>query len=103
MDILVDDKDAFQRAVEIMKNDDSRSYRLRFAVAMGALSTLPKESEGTDLLAEEEGFQMEEVVPENNVLSLEGQGILIYDKATGTVSHVSQPFVQRLLSFNSCL
>lgn len=79
-----------------MKKDDSRSYRLRFTVAMGSLSTLPNDySEGNTPAAEMGQFEMEkeEGQPEEErptpTLSLEGQGILIYDRATGQPSHVS--------------
>ena len=42
-DILCHDKDMFKLPIEEMKNDDSRSYMLRFVVRSGPLSTLPKD------------------------------------------------------------
>lgn len=69
-----------------MKNDDSRSCRVRFSVVMGSKSTLTEET-ATD--GQEEAFPMEEVQEEQHTLSLEGQGIIIYDKPTGEPSHVS--------------
>jgi serine/threonine-protein kinase RIM15 len=89
----VDDKDAFQRAVETMKNDDSRSYKLRFAVAMGSMSKLSKDSTAAQSSpsssSEVEAFQMDEILEQQTTLTLEGQGILIYDRSTGEPSHVS--------------
>lgn len=69
-----------------MKNDDSRSCRVRFSVVMGSKSTLTEET-ATD--EQEEAFPMEEMQAEQHTLSLEGQGIIIYDKPTGEPSHVS--------------
>lgn len=92
--ILVDDKEAFQRAVEVMKNDDSRSYKLRFTVAMGSMSTLskgqlsPEETpEDSKDAAESLNGESTEAI-EDTALTLEGQGILIFDRATGNPSHV---------------
>lgn len=96
----MDDRDAFQRAVETMKKDDSRSFKLRFAVAMGSMSKLSKDSSSAfSSSSEVEAFQMDEIPEEHQqhqqqqqtTLTLEGQGILIYDRATGNPSHVIQP------------
>ena len=91
----MDDKDAFQRAVETMKSDDSRSFKLRFAVAMGSMSKLSKDASAISSPAESEveAFQMDEMPEQQQqtTLTLEGQGILIYDRATGEPSHVSSP------------
>jgi serine/threonine-protein kinase RIM15 len=76
-----------------MKNDDSRSYKLRFTVAMGSMSRLSKDtSTGQCPASEIEAFQMDEIQEEDDqqtTLTLEGQGILIYDRTTGEPSHVS--------------
>jgi len=95
-DLLVDDKDAFQRAVETMKSDDSRSFKLRFTVAMGSMSKLSREASAISASpaeSEVEAFQMDETPEQQQqtTLTLEGQGILIYDRATGEPSHVSLP------------
>jgi hypothetical protein len=72
-----------------MKNDDSRSYKLRFPVAMGSMSLLSKDSSSAVASAPEtEAFQMDETL-EEATLTLEGQGILIYHRSTGEPSHVS--------------
>ncbi|KAI5796641.1 hypothetical protein EDC01DRAFT_614251 [Geopyxis carbonaria] len=96
-DILVDDKEAFRRAFEVMRNDDSRSYKLRFTVAMGSMSRLSKDSSSANLSSEIEAFQMDELPDQSTTLTLEGQGILIYDRASGEPSHtmwVMRPFVE---------
>lgn len=86
-DILVSDKDSFANAVETMKKDDSRSQIVRFRVLMGPGSGLrpaPVASgEGHD---DQQGPA--EILEEEPVLNLEGQGIMVYDWASGGESHV---------------
>ncbi|KAG0640002.1 hypothetical protein HOY80DRAFT_885502 [Tuber brumale] len=97
-DILLDDRDAFKNAVETMQNDDSRSFKVRFSVLVGPKSKLARDPAAAAALAsEEEAFPMEGVKEEENILTLEGQGILIYDKTSGEASHtmwVIRPFVE---------
>ena len=92
-DILVDNKSAFANAVESMKKDDSRSRRVRFSVQMGPLSKLAEDPVDAAIHAEEEGFRPEEIAEEANLLALEGQGIMVYDRSSGGESHVSDPAV----------
>lgn len=86
-DILVSDKNSFANAVETMKKDDSRSQIVRFRVLMGPESVLrliPVASgKGDD---GQEGPA--EIVEEEQTLNLEGQGIMVYDWASGGESHV---------------
>ena len=70
-----------------MKTDDSRSVKLRFAVAMGSMSHLSKDSASMST-QEVDDFQMDEIPEQQPTLTLEGQGILIYDRSTGEASHV---------------
>ncbi|PWW76849.1 hypothetical protein C7212DRAFT_190564 [Tuber magnatum] len=97
-DILLDDKDVFKNAVETMQNDDSRSFKVRFSVLVGPKSKLARDPAAAAALeSEEEAFPMEGVREEEDVLTLEGQGILIYDKTSGEASHtmwVIRPFVE---------
>ncbi|KAL7275440.1 hypothetical protein RUND412_001612 [Rhizina undulata] len=96
-EFLVEDKDAFQKAVETMKSDDSRSYRMRFSVIMGSKSKLTKDPLAIAMDEEEEGFRMDEVKEHEDALRLEGQGILIYDRSTGRPSHtmwVIRPYIE---------
>ena len=98
-DILVSDKHAFADAVETMKKDDSRSQIVRFRVLMGPESVLrpiPVASGEAD--DDQQGPA--ETVEEEQVLNLEGQGIMVYDWASGGESHVRriQPSFSRHVS-----
>ncbi|KAI1213867.1 uncharacterized protein F4807DRAFT_203170 [Annulohypoxylon truncatum] len=76
--IISEDKSAFTEAVASMREDDSRSKYIRFAVALGPLSKL---------------YPVEECKePEDNgngltTVELEAQGIMVYDRTTGNESH----------------
>ena len=87
-DILCHDKDMFKLPIEEMKNDDSRSYMLRFVVRSGPLSTLPKDLIDSSMSSEDAGTQTED---QEWILTLEAQGILICDRTTGDPSHVGFP------------
>jgi len=80
------DKDTFRNAVEEMKGDDSRSYMLRFAARSGPLSKLPKDPIDTPMSPEDPQAQAD---TQERILTLEAQGILVNDRATGEPSHVS--------------
>lgn len=86
--ILVSDKDPFANAVESMKKDDSRSQIVRFQVYMGPESVL-RTSSGASDEKDDTLSRPAEVAEEEQVLSLEGQGIMVYDWASGGESHVS--------------
>ncbi|KAI1188240.1 putative response regulator receiver RIM15p [Nemania serpens] len=76
--IISEDKDAFSRAIDSMKKDDSRSQYIRFAVCLGPLSQLFP----VEVVKEPEPGEVEPVAME-----LEAQGIMVYDRATGGESH----------------
>ncbi|KAJ0377447.1 hypothetical protein COL26b_004399 [Colletotrichum chrysophilum] len=79
--IVSDNKTVFADTVECMKKDDSRSQRVRFAVAMGPLSKLlPLED-----IPELETDDAEECAPAT--IDLEAQGIMVYDGVSGGESH----------------
>ncbi|KAJ5316398.1 hypothetical protein N7476_006705 [Penicillium atrosanguineum] len=96
-DILLGNKDVFRDAIEAMKEDDSRSRFIRFSLQMGADSVLkyapePRpiptadstEDEKTDESVEpsqDEGEQR------NDVLHMEGQGIMVYDRTDDEAGH----------------
>ncbi|KZF23739.1 kinase-like protein [Xylona heveae TC161] len=88
-DVLLDNKNAFADAAEFMKKDDSRSHIIRFSVRMGPDSRLKPNPIDAAVHAEEEGFRPEEVseTEGTSVISLEAQGILVYDRTSGEVSH----------------
>lgn len=109
-DILLDNsKTVFDDAVSSMKKDDSRSHIVRFSLQMGPSSVLrriqyprdvgtPSEwaadvghVEGQEQQAEEQPREEAEY-EEDDILSLEGQGIMVFDRSTGGESHVSVIF-----------
>lgn len=103
-EILVGNKSVFRDAIEAMKEDDSRSRFIRFSVRMGPDSVLkyapeprPIESEND---TEREGKITEEKSTEtepsqaggednHDVLTMEGQGIMVYDQTDDEAGHVS--------------
>lgn len=98
-EILVDNKDAFQLAIESLQADDSRSRFIRFALEMGPDSILQyspeprplEESEKTEAGENVDVTEQEapsDQVEGNNVLTMEGQGIMVYERGDGA-GHVS--------------
>ena len=89
-DLLVSNKDGFTEALESMKKDDSKSRIIRFQVKMGDLSVLKQasaikeeQSEGSNAGEEDDAAAEDE-----QLLNLEGQGIMVYDRSSGDDSHV---------------
>ncbi|PLB37089.1 protein kinase RIM15 [Aspergillus candidus] len=93
-EILVDNKDAFQLAIESLQADDSRSRFIRFALEMGPDSILQyspeprplEESEKTEAGENVDVTEQEapsDQVEGNNVLTMEGQGIMVYERGDG--------------------
>jgi serine/threonine-protein kinase RIM15 len=79
-----------------MKQDDSRSRFIRFAVQMGPDSVLKyapepppvaKETSATNTETVEDSQPEEE--QNHNVLNMEGQGIMVYDRTDDEGGHVS--------------
>ena len=87
-DVLLSKKDAFAKAAESMEKDDSRSQFIRFPVHLGPSSVLKKATDEQNAHGEEQTPQQEEVEEEEQVLNLEGQGIMVYDRSSGGESHV---------------
>ena len=93
-DILLSNKDAFANAAESMKKDDSRSQIVRFQVLIGPSSVLKRKVAETETMEDVDLYQ-EDGPPEGNeeeeqILNLEGQGIMVYDRSSSCESHVSQ-------------
>jgi len=92
-DILagVSNPSTFADAVESMREDDSKSHTVRFKVRLGPLSVLQRDCAELAAQREAEGFRQDEVAEdeEQQVLNLEGQGIMVYDRSSGDQSHVS--------------
>ncbi|KAF2468114.1 putative response regulator receiver RIM15p [Lindgomyces ingoldianus] len=86
-DLLLDNSSQFAETVESIKEDDSRSQITRFSVRMGPLSVLRRkrsrrsESEESELSPESPQDEQEQI------LNLEAQGIMVYDRTTGGESH----------------
>lgn len=89
-EILLTNKTAFADAVESMKEDDSRSQIIRFSVEMGPESVLRAPSLGKPSNAEEDVDGAVDDYEPDNTLSLEAQGIMVYNRSSGGESHVSQ-------------
>lgn len=76
--IVGEDKPAFAEAIESMKEDDSRSQYIRFTVYLGPLSKLYPTDSCKEPDANEAGPA---------TVELEAQGIMVYDRTTGSESH----------------
>lgn len=85
--------------METMKSDDSRSSMIRFAVKKGPLSKVRTVEEGE---VEDANFQMDAVDGQDQILHLEAQGIIIYDRTVNEPSHVSLAFQSRTALANTC-
>lgn len=82
-DFLIGDKLVFDEAVQKMQKDDSNSRIVRFSVEMGPDSLLnPTDKDHEPLVDDAEG----EI--SINILELEAQGIIVYDRTSGGLSHV---------------
>lgn len=89
-DLLLGNKHVFRDAIEAMKEDDSRSRFIRFTVQMGPDSVLryapesrPIETEeGTHENTTEETKEPSQAEGEqcDDVLTMEGQGIMVYER-----------------------
>ncbi|OAX79855.1 AGC protein kinase [Emergomyces africanus] len=90
-ELVLDNKTAFEHAIERMKMDDSKSHIVRFAVRTGPASFLWRESREAEVEAEAEGIEgedeREEMDEDDHILNLEGQGIMVFDRSIGAESH----------------
>lgn len=74
-----DDPSAFEKAVAALKSNDSKSQYVKFAVALSPHSSLHPMLEAQSSVSETEDGK--------ELLQLEGQGIMVWDRATGGESH----------------
>lgn len=83
-EFIADDPQAFEKAVNSLKNDDSKSQFVKFAVK------IPRESVLEPLVdpAVQEHEEGKEDASGELLLHLEGQGIMVYDRSSGNESHV---------------
>ena len=104
-DLLVGNKNVFRDAIDVMKADDSRSRFIRFAVKMGPDSVLkfapeprPVGTESTDETKVEETSDPSPAEGDqvHGVLTMEGQGIMVYDRTDAETGHVSSSPAQMI-------
>jgi serine/threonine-protein kinase RIM15 len=107
-DVLCSNKSCFQDAIKSMKEDDSRSRFIRFSVVMGPDSVLKssikessctikddnshREGESNKTPADDEQNEQPtdtKEEKEEDVLDMEAQGIMIYDRSGDGEGHVS--------------
>ena len=99
-EILLGNKDVFHDAMEAMKEDDSRSRFIRFSVEMGpdsVLKTAPESRPGDIANETEEKQKLQQTdelkdssqdEDEHKVLTMEGQGIMVYERTDDEAAHV---------------
>ena len=95
LDLIFAGKDGFAETIESVRKYDSRSHIARFSVRMGPHSILRRKRSKP---AVEDAQQSVPPSPtktyeddDDQVLNLEAQGIMVYDRSTGAESHVRQP------------
>jgi serine/threonine-protein kinase RIM15 len=83
---IADDPEVFTRAIESLKSNNSKSKFVKFSVRVGPDSDLDPmlRQEQKDKLEKDDG----EDGPPGEILALEGQGIVVYDRTSGGESHV---------------
>ncbi|KAL6703068.1 rim15, signal transduction response regulator [Coniothyrium glycines] len=97
LDIIYAGADTFAETIESVRKYDSRSHIARFSVILGPKSILRKrrskpapvdEHEATPTEADPEPEpEPEPEEGEDQILNLEAQGIMVYDRTTGEESH----------------
>jgi serine/threonine-protein kinase RIM15 len=91
LDIIYDGADGFAETIESVRKYDSRSHIARFSVRLGPLSVLRKRRSKPTAEEVPENAQLsptEVDADEEQILNLEAQGIMVYDRTTGEESHV---------------
>ncbi|GLA50198.1 rim15, signal transduction response regulator [Aspergillus niger] len=106
-EIVVGNQNVFHDAIESMKEDDSRSRFIRFAVHMGPDSVLKYSPEPRPAEPEHEATETTDIAQEaqapaeedrhHDLLHLEGQGIMVFDRTADGVGHTMwmlRPFTE---------
>lgn len=86
-EILLSNRDGFANAIQSMKEDDSKSRVIRFQVQKGPFSVLQQNIEEDEGIPDGDNDKAD-AEDEEQVLNLEGQGIMVYDRSSGGESHV---------------
>lgn len=81
--VLIGNNDIFAHAIESMQKDDSGSKFIKFSVNIGPDSAFSRHSRAIII-----PDVAEESEPNEDILNLEAQGIMVYDRSTGEASHV---------------
>ncbi|KAH0031966.1 hypothetical protein KCU72_g10991, partial [Aureobasidium melanogenum] len=104
-DIIVDHKNIFTDAIALMKNDDTKSRIIRFAIAyqlpVGVSPEVTIESPHAEPVAFD--THPEGQVSHQHLVNLEAQGIMVYERATGEESHTMwmiKPAVHREITID---
>ena len=106
-DVFLEDEECgtFRDTVESMKEDDSRSQTVRFRVRLGPSSHFSHDTAMLAAQREAEGFRQDEAQEDEQVqtITLEGQGIMVYDVSTGGESHVGFLHLAAISSNNNAI
>ncbi|RYO27287.1 Serine/threonine-protein kinase [Alternaria arborescens] len=90
LEIICGGADGFADTIESVRKDDSRSHIARFTVRLGPRSILRKRQSRHSAAEGQESLPMSPThveEEEDQLLNLEAQGIMVYDRTTGAESH----------------
>ncbi|KAJ4986021.1 hypothetical protein SVAN01_08499 [Stagonosporopsis vannaccii] len=91
LDLIFAGKDGFAETIESVRKYDSRSHIARFSVLMGPHSILRRKRSKPAAVDGDQQSAPPSPTKDNDeddqVLNLEAQGIMVYDRATGAESH----------------
>lgn len=86
-DLVLGGPDQFAETVESIKKDDSRSHITRFSMRMGPQSVFRLKHAKIPESEEPDPSEESSIQEEDQILNLEAQGIMVYDRTTGAESH----------------
>ncbi|KAF2874661.1 serine threonine protein kinase-like protein [Massariosphaeria phaeospora] len=86
-DIVLGNTSQFTDTIETIKSDDSRSRITRFSVRMGPLSVFRRKRSKHGEDEKPEPAPDSQPDEEEQIINLEAQGIMVYDRTTGVESH----------------
>ena len=84
---IKDDKEVFERAIRALQTNDSKSQYVRFAIETTTSSDIAPMLDTQSGALEKDEAGPQEQHDGRVVLELEGQGIMVWDRATGGESH----------------
>ncbi|KAF1975337.1 serine threonine protein kinase-like protein [Bimuria novae-zelandiae CBS 107.79] len=89
-ELLLENPNQFAETVESIKQDDSRSHITRFSMRLGPLSLLRRKRSKHSEPDQQQECALETPPSEEEdeqIINLEAQGIMVYDRTTGEESH----------------